>query len=71
MDYFSLGLNIFCLVLQGAMHISFAAALPGKDERYGIMLYIFYFSVFWIGLRTRFPFRESLESEWKCLFYMG
>ena len=51
MDYFSFGLNILCLLVQGLMHISFSSRLTGKKQRIGhfpvyIFLHEFFLSKF-------------------------
>ena len=51
MDYFSIGLNIFCLIAQGIMHVYFCASLTGKKQKaYHFAIYIFIFCILdWIA----------------------
>lgn len=46
MYYFIIGLNFFCLIAQGFMHIRFCASLTGKKRRvWHYVMYIFLFCV--------------------------
>lgn len=57
MDYFSIGLNIFCLTAQSIMHICFCVSLTGKKLR--ICHFAIYISLFcildWLANKFTFP----------------
>ncbi len=70
MDYFSIGLNIFCLIAQGIMHIRFCTGLTGKQRRtYHFAIYIFIFCMLdWIANRFSFPWGIAIGIELLILY---
>lgn len=65
MDYFSLCLNIFCLVLQGAMHISFCSGLIGKKRKvWHYAVYIFLLCILdWSADKASLPGVIAIGTE--------
>lgn len=70
MDYFSLCLNIFCLLVQGAMHILFAARLTGKKPkaRYFITYLSLIFLLEWYSNKTSLPWIIAIGMELLLLY---
>ena len=70
MDYFSFGLNILCLLVQGLMHISFSSRLTGKKQRIGhFPVYIFLlFFLEWFARRMSLPWLAVIGAELFMLY---
>ena len=70
MDYFSIGLNIFCLIAQGIMHVYFCASLTGKKQKaYHFAIYIFTFCILdWIASKFSFPWIVVIGIELLILY---
>lgn len=70
MDYFSLCLNIFCLLVQGAMHILFVASLTGKKPkaRYFITYLSLIFLLEWYSNKTSLPWIIAIGMELLLLY---
>ena len=70
MDYFSIGLNIFCLIAQGIMHVYFCASLTGKKQKaYHFAIYIFIFCILdWIASKFSFPWIIVIGIELLILY---
>ena len=70
MDYFSIGLNIFCLIAQGIMHICFCTSLTGKEQRaYHFAIYIFISCILdWTANKFSFPWVIVIGIELLILY---
>jgi len=70
MDYFSIGLNIFCLIAQGILHVYFCASLTGKKKKaYHFVIYIFIFCILdWIASKFSFPWIMVMGIELLVLY---
>ena len=75
MDYFSAGLNIFCLIAQGVLHIRFCASLTGKKQKlYHFAVYIFFLCLLdwlatnWLATKFSFPWIITTLTELLILY---
>ncbi len=70
MDYFNIGLNIFCLIAQGMMHVYFCTSLTGKKQKaYYFAIYIFIFFILdWLANMFSFPLVIGIGTELLMLY---
>lgn len=70
MDYFSICLNVFCLIIQSSMHIVFASRFTGKQVRvqYLILYFFLLFICEWIFQQFRFVWGAAIGVELLILY---
>lgn len=70
MDYFSTGLNLFCLTAQNILHICFCTALTGKKQRAShFVVYIFLcFILDGLANQCSFPWVIAIGTELLILY---